>query len=428
MVTKIKKAPLSAFVSVFTCAALILATSSVPGSIVWAQSTGIAPASVKTFTQINPPPCDFNDNFYSENGIVAGIGTGVNAPVSGRFGTLRQFGPPSISSNQANWVADSNCSTNDPTRRNFRILATTGGYPDDNSGSPTEFISILAFLTSQTADFETSFSRTVGDTPISIMNSQNPRGIRAQDIVANFEAYAALKQVLPNGTFAPTPCGFMHDPNLPTNPCFPVTNPDGTARVATPGLRQDWRFATNRTAIDGSDNNNVQGTTIVNNSPFGYFCDDLLGMWIITYFWFTQNSRPPFQQGNDCQTLLNALQQKEGTSLDGTPIVRTGQELNFLEGVPGFSSPFPGIPDSDLPTNFPCMAEGKEDPAGSDSPAAVWLVCPALLDPRNGAIAKDAFLDVVRRSNGNALDTGLLNNFSCLQNTGKFCSEAAPEN
>jgi 3-deoxy-D-arabino-heptulosonate 7-phosphate (DAHP) synthase len=74
------------------------------------------------------------------------------------------------------------------------------------------------------------------------------------------------------------------------------------------------------------------------------------------------------------------------------------------------------------------MAEGNEDPGGADAPASIWLVCPAIMDPRNGGIAKDAFLDVVRLSNGNAQNTGLLNNFSCLQNTGKFCNEAAPGN
>ncbi len=125
--------------------------------------------------------------------------------------------------------------------------------------------------------------------------------------------------------------------------------------------------------------------------------------------------------------MIQALGNKEGLSLDGTPIIRTGDELNFLEGKVVGSNPIPGF-SGQSPPNPGCMAEGQEDVGGADSPAAVWLVCPALLDPRNGAVAKDAFLDVVRRSNGNALDTGLLNNFSCLQNTGKFCNEAAPEN
>jgi len=395
-----EKAAIHMFVSILTCVALILATAGISTTGVLAQSTGVVATSVKTFTQINPPPCDFSDIFYTENGIVVGTGAGINAPVAGRFGTFRQTGPPA-SGSQVNWVADSNCSLNDPTRRNFRILATTGGYPDDGSGSPTEFISILAFLTRQTDDFT---------------GTANQRTIQMVDIVSNFEAYAALKQVLPNGQFAGTPCGTMGDPSI--TPCFPVSS------VATPNLRQDWRFATNRNAIDGTDNNNVQGTTIVNNSPFGYFCDDLLGMWIITYFWFLPTIHDNTTQ---CPSMIQALGNKEGLNLDNTPIVRTADELNFLEGKQVGSNPIPGFSGQN-PPNPACMAEGQEDAGGADSPAAVWLVCPALLDPRNGAIAKDAFLDVVRRSNGNALDTGLLNNFSCLQNTGKFCSEAAPEN
>ncbi len=63
---------------------------------------------------------------------------------------------------------------------------------------------------------------------------------------------------------------------------------------------------------------------------------------------------------------------------------------------------------------------------GTDGGAA-WLICPGIPDPRNGGIAKDAFLDVARLPNGNALDTVVLNAFSCLQNTGKFCNESAPE-
>jgi hypothetical protein len=103
-----------------------------------------------------------------------------------------------------------------------------------------------------------------------------------QYIVFNFEAYPAVKQLV-NGVLAATPCGSMFDPNVPANtPCFSV------ASVATPNLRQDWRFASNRNAIDGSDNNCILNDSTVcpapSDSPFGYFCDDLLGVWINTYF------------------------------------------------------------------------------------------------------------------------------------------------
>src|SRR6476661_6338594 len=134
-----------------------------------AQTT--TPAS--SLTQINPPPCDFSDQFYADNGIDSSATGELNTAADGRFGTFRQFGPPATGK-QANWVADSTCSPTDPTRRNFRILATTGGNSDDGNspfscadqggafavpqcaGQPgipetVEFISILAFIHNQNA-------------------------------------------------------------------------------------------------------------------------------------------------------------------------------------------------------------------------------------------------------------------------------------
>jgi hypothetical protein len=334
----------------------------------------------------NPPPCDFTDDFYTANGINVDRNT-LNSPGAGRFGLFRLHGPPAPDG-QVNWVNDPTCSQNDPTRKNVRILATTGGYVDDGTGAPTDFISIIAFLLN--SNFFTGVA--------------NARNIQMIDIVSNFEAYAALKQFVPDGhgktTFALTPCGTMGDG---TTPCFPVTS------VATPQLRQDWRFASNRNAIDGSDNNapvldkhgnpvrNADGS-IQGASPFGYFCDDLLGMWIITYFWFTVD---PANPGPVCGPILAAEAARNGLSLDGTPIIKTAFELN-----------------DELEANG-CGAEGQEDQGGADG-GAVWLICPAIQDPRNGAIAKDAFLDTVKKPNNTPLDPAFTKNFQCLQQTGQF--------
>src|SRR5262252_4089939 len=318
------------------------------------------------FPRFNPPPFDFNDAFYTANGIDV---TQLDQAAAQRFGIFRRTGPPARDG-QVNWVVDN--SNNDPTRNNVRILATTGGYVDDGTGAPTDFISIIAFVTNQ--NFFTGVA--------------NARDVQMVDIVSHFEAYAALKQILPDGRFALTPCGTM---GTGAKPCFPVTS------VATPNLRQDWRFATNRNAIDGSDGNDPLGTP-PKNSPFGYFCDDLLGMWIVTYFWFTVDPENP---GPKCGPILANLRRKNGTSLDGTPIIKTADELN-----------------NQLEANG-CGAEGQEDTGGADG-GAVWIICPTILDPRNGAIAKDAFLDQVKQRSGAPLDPAFNANFNCLQQVGQF--------
>ena len=369
----------------------------------------------------NPPPCDFNDTFYNDNGLDPN-------QVFGRFGTARMTGPPA-SGKQVNWVADSTCSQRDPDRRNFRILATTGGFPDDGTGTPTEFISLLGFVTTDKA-FETSYSRTVGainggldgdqqnpGETISIVASANPRGITMQNLVLNFEAYPAVKQRLANGQIALNPCqADMVSPLAPAQPCFDLSSPNA---VATPNLRQDWRFATNRNAMDGSDNNCISNDPTVctqpdgtgsgpaqNDSPFGYFCDDLLGMWVNTYFWYTVD---PANPGTTCGPILAALGKKNGLTTDGTPIVKTADELN-----------------NQLEANG-CGAEGKLAFDGSDG-GPIWDVCPAIPDPRAGAIAKDAFLDQVHNSNGVPQNIGLTLNFLSLQIFGVFFNElSAPQ-
>ena len=353
-----------------------------------AAAQDVSQASKSNF---NPPPCDYNDTFYQDNGLDP-------TQVVGRFGTSRLTGPPATGS-QVNWVADPTCSTNDPDRRNFRILATTGGFPDDGTGSPNDFISILGFVTNQAA-FETTYTRAVGSHDISISDSQNPRGIAMVDIVSNFEAYALVKQRLPNGQFATNPCqSDIASPLAPPTPCFDLSTVNA---VFTPNLRQDWRFASNRNAMDGSDNNCISDDPNVcagvSDSPFGYFCDDLLGMWIITYVWYTVD---PANPGPTCAPILAALAAKNGLSLDGTPIIKTADETNNQVEANG------------------CGAEGKLVVDGTDG-GAVWLVCPAIPDPRNGAIAKDAFLDQVHLPNGAPQNPQMTANFISLQTTGQF--------
>ena len=369
-----------------TCAllALPLLAASMP-----AAAQDVASASNSNF---NPPPCDYNDTFYQDNGLDP-------TQVVGRFGTSRLTGPPATGS-QVNWVADSNCSANDPNRRNFRILATTGGFPDDGTGSPNDFISILGFVTNQAA-FETTYSRAVGSQEITISDSQNPRGIAMVDIVSNFEAYALVKQRLPNGQFATNPCqSDMASPLAPPTPCFDLSTVNA---VFTPNLRQDWRFASNRNAMDGSDNNCISDDPnvcdSVSDSPFGYFCDDLLGMWIITYVWYTVD---PANPGPTCAPILAALAAKNGLSLDGSPIIKTADETNNQVEA------------------FGCGAEGQLAADADGNHGAAWLVCPAIPDPRNGAIAKDAFLDQVHLPSGAPQNPQMTANFISLQTTGQF--------
>src|SRR5262245_24670641 len=120
---------------------LLVPALSMPGVI--RPALGQSTATSSSFVRTNPPPFDFNDAFYTANGINV---TQLDSPAAGRFGFFRQTGPPARDG-QLNWVFDN--SNTDPDRKNVRILATTGGYIDDGTGAPTQFISIIAFVLNQ---------------------------------------------------------------------------------------------------------------------------------------------------------------------------------------------------------------------------------------------------------------------------------------
>ena len=143
-------------------------------------------------------------------------------------------------------------------------------------------------------------------------------------------------------------------------------------------------------------------------------------MWVITYFWYVDTGFGPHQT-SQCHQMLAALGTKNGISLDGTPIIKTADELNFLEGTVVGSNPIPGFLGTN-PPNPPCTAEGQEDTGGADG-GPVWLICPAIPDPRAGGIAADAFLDQVRKPSGAPLDPAFTANFNCLLTSGAFCNE-----
>lgn len=126
-----------------------------------------------------------------------------------------------------------------------------------------------------------------------------------------------------------------------------------------------------------------------------------------------------------CTAMLAQLSSMHGNTLDGTPVVITANELNFLEGSDVGAEPLgPNFPNPPVFSDGEgCMQEGQLDTGGADSPGAVWDICPTIPDPTNGAIAPDAFLDSVRFASGSPVDIRFNQNFACLKVFGLSCNQ-----
>lgn len=320
-----------------------------------AQTSTAASAS----SNINPPAFDFSDGFYTENGINL---TQLNSPAGARFGLFRQTGSPARPGQQ-NWVIDN--SNTDPTRNNVKILATTGGY--DTYGNPTEFINIIAFLND-----------------VSYFDTGHQAGQRMHDMAESFQVYTPLRQTR-NGKVTFQPCttggtaittnnlGVTFPDNVSTN-CFPID-------FASTNLSSDKFFDSGEDA---------------------YFCEDLIGIWHITYVFYTAQAFTPAGR-QQVQAVIAAdtdpSARNLGTNLDGLPIVNSPHLLDALEAQ--------GLMDE-----FNLPEDGTQ--------GTVWLICPRIQDPRFGGIDQRAFLDAVFRTNGIPLDLKIAANFLTLQIAGNY--------
>jgi hypothetical protein len=120
----------------------------------------------------------------------------------------------------------------------------------------------------------------------------------------------------------------------------------------------------------------------------GYFSNDPLGIWRINLVRFTAAAlNTPAGQA-----ALADLRGRNGVDVDGTPIVKTLDEVQSLaqNGYVTIETP-------------PMSGSGFR-----------WFFCPVIEDPRDGAIAPDAFLTVTQNSDAPAF----VALFNCLQRTG----------
>ncbi len=125
----------------------------------------------------------------------------------------------------------------------------------------------------------------------------------------------------------------------------------------------------------------------------GYFSNNPLGIWQINLVTFTDAA---LNTAEGQQTLAD-LAADNGLDLDGTPLIRTKSEVEMLV-------------DKGLATIFVPPVDG--------SAGLRWFLCPVIKDPKDGAIAADAFLVVTE---GIPAADEFVDAFDCLQQTGDWC-------
>jgi hypothetical protein len=131
--------------------------------------------------------------------------------------------------------------------------------------------------------------------------------------------------------------------------------------------------------------------SVVLDTTNGYFGKNPLGLWLHVWVSYTDKAF----RTKDGQKALADLKKKNGLAKDGTPIIRTLSEINNL-----YSKGF---------VTKQTRTDGLR-----------YAVCPIIKDPRDGGIAKDAFLNFTKFADGAAVEPIFLEAFTNLQTYGDW--------
>jgi hypothetical protein len=248
----------------------------------------------------NPPPFDFTDAFYLQNGV-------NHAMLQGRPTGDGVFS-----------VVDE---SQDPTRRDIRVLFTLPAY--DTSGG-IHYFTVLGDL--EPGAF-----------------TANSAGAKARQLAEQSVVYV-----------------------------FPVKGGDPT------GV------------------GNSRQADMVDLSH-GYFSNNPIGIWVHVFVNWTPRAFNTAQG----RAALADLAAQNGVALDGTPIINNKSQIDDL-----------------LKQRLVTLRKRPTTETGR------YFICPVLEDPRDGAIARDAFLLFVADGNGDPLpaEQDFVTNFESLRLTGDWAN------
>jgi hypothetical protein len=129
----------------------------------------------------------------------------------------------------------------------------------------------------------------------------------------------------------------------------------------------------------------------------GYFSNNRLGIWVHVFV----NWTPAAFDTATGRATLSKLAARNGTALDGTPVIRQRSQIDDLASK-----------------GLVTLVKRATTETGR------WFICPVLKDPRDGAIAKDATLAFVRDASGSPLPAAreFVRQFESLRLTGDWAS------
>ena len=276
----------------------------------------------------NSPPFDFSDLFYKQNGVNVQLinTTGGRVGIGSNRGDFGFPNPPGQV--LQHWITDT--SNTDPTRTSTRVLQTTGGF--DQNGNLI-FYSIMA-----TPNDDSFFDD--ADCP---RNSVDPQfdfsgcGTRANLLANEFRAFIEPKQRKSDG--------LLHFPSG----CSTIDTTTGFPPGIQPSV-VDSNCSGNGVVFGPPPPNRRQDNIF--ETKDGYFCKNLLGLWILTFTAYTPNAYLPNGQfaSAAAQAAIAPIAAANGTNTDGTAVLKRVSEIDSLTAQ-GFLQQFvmPRVPHGGAP-------------------------------------------------------------------------------